>query len=76
MVVDLESMVSGSERNARQASRLDFQTSHPTGTTQTRAHKAQPSKASLKRPAATPAAVSAANEEAFPLDDNADLGSF
>jgi hypothetical protein len=77
MVVQLQSMVGGSNGNTAQSGRsLNFQADHSaTGATK-RASKAQPAKSALKRPSGTPAAVASANEEAFPMDDDTNLGSF
>jgi methyl-accepting chemotaxis protein len=77
MVDQLQTMVGGSSGNAAQSDgKLNFHADHSaTGATK-RASKAQPAKRSLKRPSGTPAAVTAANEESFPMDDDTNLGSF
>jgi hypothetical protein len=73
VVGQLQHMVGGSTGGASQA---NFQTDTRAVRTPQRAFKAQPSQTTLKRPTATPAAVAAANEEAFPMDDDTELDSF
>jgi methyl-accepting chemotaxis protein len=72
MVGQLQSMVGGSTDGSDQAGfRADSATNSHRPTA--KAHQSRPT---LKRPAAMPVAVAAANEKAFPLDDDTNLASF
>jgi methyl-accepting chemotaxis protein len=79
MVDQLQSMVSTSVTPAQTGGKLNFHTDHTATETPRRglqAPNALASRTTLKRPTATPAAVAATNEEAFPMEDDTDLGSF
>jgi hypothetical protein len=70
-------MVSSStDTKTKTGGKLNFHADHTATGTPQRSPQPQRSRTNLKRPTATPVAVAASNEEAFPLDDDTNLGSF
>ena len=74
MVEDLQGVVGGSTSGSGGAP--NFKTDRSAVGATKKVPKASTAQPALKRPAATPVAVAAANEEAFPMNDDTDLGSF